>query len=338
MTLTPLMLFAGGRAGDFTVVTGGLFETNGVGWYDPAYADCTLGLNAATLVTGGFTNAAGAPTSVPAGKTAAMRVSIGGSRGIVAGAILTLNDLAGYPWVRVFAPFNGGMILQYNSGTGASPAWTNLGSVVTVGSGGLVNVSVLIDAGGNHSALFAFGGSTVFVGGFSNAGLTNLAGFAILNTDPSGNMFLSEVMAAQDLNLVGARLKTLRATGAGAHSDWTGTYADVNEVTSSDANSNKAASSGLSQSYAMTDVTVPIGYSIRGVFYSLRTKNGGFGVPANIKALARSGGSDFISGPLSGVNAAYGYSAARYDVDPATGVAWTQAGVNALELGFQSAN
>lgn len=334
MTLTPLMLFAGSRAGDFRVISGTMGEEAGGGAYDPAYSDVAVIMGAYSRIGGDFTNAAGAAFSVGAGKTLAIRAQIFETRfgQIVNGPFLNLYDSSAVPWLRVNSPNNGDVQLQGYNGS----AWVNLGAALTVGLGGIFNVQVTIDAGGNHAVLFAVNGTTQYSGTFGSSGLTNLASFDIFNTDPGGACYVTEVMAAQDMNLVGARLKTLRATGAGTHSDWTGTYSDVNEAVTSDADFNKAASAGLLQSYAMTDVTVPTGYSIKGVVHRFRCKNGGFDPPANVKSLARSGGTDYQSPNLSGINPAYGYVSQRYDVDPATGVAWTEAGVNALELGFVS--
>lgn len=337
---SPLMLFAGGRLGDFNLLAGTMSEDTGSWAFDPAHSDCALSLSGSGVVQGVFTDDAGAAVDVGVGHSVDVVGRIFETRfgQIVAGGILTLYDNAGHPWVRINSPTNGQIQLQVNTGTGASPAWTSLGPAPTCGLGGVMNLSVTIDAGGVHPILFALNGTTVHTGTFTNAGMTDLASFNIVNTDPGGGMYLAEVMASRDIGLVGAILKTVRGTGAGTYADWTGTVSDVNEAVTSDANYNVTTNAAQKQSYAQTDVTVPTNYSIVDVFYALRGRNdGGVSAGQNIKALCRSGSTDSISGNLSGIVGAYNYGKTRFPVDPATGVKWTQAGWNAAELGFVSA-
>lgn len=337
---TPLVLFVGGRTGDFEILAGSATEDAGSWAFDPTYSDCSLALAANSVVKGAFTDASNAPHSVSAGHSVDVVGRIFETRfgQIVAGGVLYLYDSSGHPWVRINSPTNGDIQLQYNSGTGASPVWSNLGTAITVGLGGVLNLSVGIDAGGVHSVMFAVGGTAHFVGTFTNAGLVSLDYLVIVNTDPGGGMYLSEVAAAQDMGLVGAHLKTMRATGAGSNSAWTGAYTDVNEVVTSDANYNVSTASGQKQSYAMTDISLPPQYTVASVVHKIRARNdGGVSSTQNVQSLARSGGTDYNSSNLSGIASAYGQLTKRYDVDPATGTAWTQTAVNALELGFESA-
>jgi hypothetical protein len=60
--------------------------------------------------------------------------------------------------------------------------------------------------------------------------------------------------------------------------------------------------------------------------------------PTNLQSLIRTGaGVDHLSANLAGLGVAFGRVGARYDVNPDTGLLWTQADWNApVQLGFQS--
>lgn len=334
---SPLMLFAGGRVGDF-VVNGGIGEANpGAPWYDTTYSDCATTLGASVTATCNFTDASGAAVTVGVGYTVNAHAYMGYSRGLVAGVLMTFYNASNQPWLRINCPSNGITQLQYNSNTGASPTWTNLGGTQSTGTGD-VDLSLKIDASNTHTVLFAIAGTTVYTGTFTNANLTatSIAYFTILNTDPGGTLYMSQVMGSRDIGLVLGKLKTLRATGAGTYSQWTGAYTDVNEVLTNDATYNSVTTNDQLQSYNMTDITVPSQYAIASVMHRFRIRNDGTASPLNVQGIARSGGADYLTANLSPVVAAYGYVGTRYDTDPATGVAWTQSGVNALQLGFKS--
>lgn len=335
MTLTPLMLFAGSRVDAGFEFTGSQFpylDTGGTA-YDPAYADAGVGLpNGAAQALCRARNAAGALVSVGAGHTFYSHAQWSSSRGPVTFGYPTVEllDASDVPWLRLIVP-NGDGIHHLQRWTGS--AWVDVATCPSINYAPL-DLAVTVDAGGNHNVLWAVSNSTIFNGVVPISGMSNLAAARWYAIDNGGSTVISEVMLSQDVPLVGAHLKTIRATGAGAYSDWSGSASDVNEAATNDATSNKTSTVGAKQSYAMGDVTLPAGYSLKGLFYRIRARNDGTNSPLNVKPLLRVGSTDYVGADLGGVSPAYGYQGLRYDVDPSTGVAWTLSAINGMELGF----
>lgn len=348
MVTTPLMLFAGSRTdAGFTFGPGPNGAQNPFNapvdpaFANPTYVDSAIGMSSNQVIAYVYArDASGALTSVGAGHVFSSHAQWASSRGPTAfgSPAFVLCDSAGHPWLRAVPPGDNTLTLQYNSGTGASPVWTNVagGAGVSVNNAPL-DVAVTIDAGGAHQVLWAIDNSTVFNGVINMPGMTDLALVQWYSIDNGGVTYISEVMLAQDIALVNAHCKTLRATGAGFYTDWSGSYTDVNEVVINDGNFNLSATAGQNQTYDMTNVSLPAGYSIAGLFYGLRARNDGFTSPTNYKALLRTGGSNFLSGNLTPIGPAFGYNQYRWDQNPDTSAAWTESDINALQLGFQSA-
>lgn len=335
------MLFAGSRLDAGFVFTGGQFPGTGTGdgTFNPTYADSSVQLpftDCQALVYA--RNAAGALAPVTAGKTFCSHAFWNAERGLTdSGApVIRFFDSDGYPWLQVYPGGNGGAgsRLQYNSGTGPAPVWTVL--AYSPEWSGYLDISVKIDAGGNHTVLWAINASTIFSGNVSIPSLTNLAYVTYYGIDPGRSTYISEVMLSQDIPLINAHVKTLRATGAGNYSQWSGTAADVNEISLNNSNYNRSDTAGQLQSYDMTTLTLPASYTIGGLFYAFIARNDGANAPLNVQGLLRTGGTDYVTSNLTPINPAFGPLQARWDVNPNTGLAWTEANINAMELGFKS--
>lgn len=86
----------------------------------------------------------------------------------------------------------------------------------------------------------------------------------------------------------------------------------------------------------MSDVTVPTNYAIAAVFHFILGKNDG-AAPVNIKSVVRQGSTNYdYATNVPGISTGYAALPARYDVDPATGLPWTQSGFNSAEFGYLS--
>jgi len=333
----PKLLYAGGRLDSVVQASGVLTEMNN-GWYDNAYSDVALNIGGASARLF-FSDPASAPLlatyAVGAGHSLFFHM-MGHAEGSTAGdALVVFEDSSHFPWFRVTI---GGQ-LQCNTGTGSAPVWTNVGAAagaISFATNVDIDIKLDIDAGGNLTALLAY--NRVAVVGpvtFSAPGLTNIASILL---GPTSNTYgASQLLATEDWSTVGGHVKTTRATGAGAHSDWAGTYADVSEVITNDSTVNQANAAGELQTYPMGNITVPAGYVIAGVFQWLRAKNDG-NSPANIQSICRPATTDSISGDLPGMLITYVSVGARYDLNPDTSAAWTQAEWNApVQMGFESA-
>lgn len=353
MVLTPKMLFYGGRLDSVTNIVGNWAENAG-GFpnygYDTDWSDARIqatntdNLDPQDTVDLEFTDDAGASDPVTAGHTLYSHMyvyALPTDHLQVGWPLWTAIDSAGFPWIRVIPISGSTWQLQRNSGTGGSPTWTAVSGTNYVFHGGAatitVDVSVLIDAGGNHEVSFYAFDSTVYTVTLSIPLMTDLARVRLGTITQGFAEGYSQLICTQDLSTIAGHVKTLRATGAGFNQEWNGVYTDVNEVVTTDANFNQALLIDLSQTYQMTDFTLPIGYTIYGARQCVRVKNDAANSPLNIKSICRSGGTNYVSADLPGVGGGYAPASKRYPVDPATGVSWTQSGINATQFGFKSA-
>lgn len=334
------LLFAGSRTDCVTTLSGSVYGTTS--FINNTYSDA--GIAGSGTAEGMLTDPASAPLlepyTVAAGHSFYFHAQFGYTDGYGGGSVmLVLVDSAQGHWVQLLA--NGQ--LQYNAGTAGAPNWQNLGTPYGTPGGynspNAIDIKLEIHAGGNHTVMLAYGGVAV-VGPivFNQPLLTGIQAFQITGQDFRTASTWSQLLCTEDLSTIGGFVKTVRATGAGAHSAWSGAYTDVNEVITDNATYNQALTSGLEQSYPMANIAVPAGCIIQGVFTYIVAKNDGSN-PANISSLIRTGdGTDHMSANLGGLNIAYIGVGARYDINPETGVAWTQADWNAVpvQLGFVS--
>lgn len=341
MTTLPI-LYSGGRLESVVNVIGSPADLTSGGQYDATYADACLNVPLTASVDTLLYDSAMSPITAPNDHTYYLHFDAYNDFFGGGGAVLTMFDSSGHPWVRILGDTaSTGLLVQYNSGTGGSPVWTTIGSA-TISANHVLqtwDLSVFIDpAGTAHVANLYLNGVLVGAssGTFSAAGFSDFAKITWANVNNSRSTSFSQMLVTQDTPTIGAHVKTIRASGAGHYTAWTGAYTDVNEPLDNDSTYNKSTTVGDEQSYTMGDVTVPSGYAIASVFYWLRANEAG-GAPANVKALLRTGSTDFVSGDLAGIGLGFGAIGNRYDVDPNTSAVWTQSGFNAYEMGFESA-
>lgn len=334
------ILFAGGRLDSVTAGTG-VSEDTTAGRFDSTYCDAALLCSATTaLVQATLVDSTGTPTNLTSGQTGYFHFEVIpiSSTGSV-GNWWWLTDSSGFPWLAIRSTGTGNVYtLSYNSGTGASPVWTTIGSSFTVPSATRSAIDIVLTIGSPHTAAIYLNGSLLVTGTFTQASLTTIRTLNLQSIGSQGNACAySQILCTEGISTISAKIKYSRATGAGSNSAWTGAATNVNEAVNSDATIDQATSAGLRQTYAMGDVTVPSGYAIKSVFYWVRAKNDG-STPANIKASLRSGATNFDGASnLAGIGIGFAPLLQRYDTDPATSAAWTQTGWNAAEAGYLSA-
>jgi hypothetical protein len=336
------ILFAGGRL-DALLPIGTVSEVTTGGTFDASYADCSIATQDRT--GGGEARFYTASSNVLSATTVVSGESLychfvfykaSGSSDTNQDMIV-IYDSSGFPWFRIATGGSSNtLVAQYNSGSGASPVWTSLHAQITFSTVTLLTFDIKVTLGSPHSYEFAIDGSLQASGTFTQASFTNAAKAQLTAIHNSTLSHFSEVIFSRDINLVGARLKTLRASGAGTNTGWSGAYTDVNEAVGSDATLQSAGSAGLKSTHAMGDVTTPGGSTLQTIFHWMRARNGG-GAPANLKSVLRLSGVDYSTGNLSGITGSFTPVGARYDQNPDTAAAWADAGWNAAEAGYESA-
>jgi hypothetical protein len=338
------VLFAGGRL-DSVRAAGALDEQTSTNHRDTAYADCSLHCpaDANWAIVDFFTDTAGvlSATTVVTGETLWVHFEFYNLSTVsyTTGGPWVIYDSSGFPWFRFGATATSTIgNFEYNSGTGASPVWTVVGSTWDWAGQTRYTVDIKLTLGSPHAFEFSVGGTLILSGTFTQASFTNAAYLVLkgMYSNLGSGTAYSQILCTRDISTIGAKVKYCRATGAGANTGFAGAYTDVNEQVNSDASAESSATAGQKTTHAMGDVTIPSGSEIKSVFHWLRAKNDG-NAPTNLKSVLRSGGVDYSTGNLAGIGTSFGRIGARYNADPDTGSNWTQSGWNAVEAGFESA-
>lgn len=159
---------------------------------------------------------------------------------------------------------------------------------------------------------------------------TNFRFFRLNYLNTSGTrLFASEIIIAED-STIGARLKTLDLVANGFHNQWGGSVATINDEAIETAITTSLANQ--KQSYTLPTIS-NTGTVISSLVASFHGASGDS--PNKARHLLRTGGVDYESSllNLSSINKPYHIN---YEVNPVTGLAWTVAEINALEIGFKS--
>ena len=236
-----------------------------------------------------------------------------------------------------------GPAMDHMPPTPINAIWLNIGSPIGaigaynynagVGNPGAIDIKVDIDTGGNHKVtIFRDAAIALPPTNVSQPLMKNLAQFALTGDNrSSAQQRFSEVIASEDLSTLGAHVCTSLPASAGTYHEWAGVFGDL--VDSSDTTANTAASATLRQSYNMSNVAVPAGSIVAGVFNWMRARSNG-GSPANIEAKLIAGGTEYNTVNLPAVQLGYSTIGSRYDTNPATGIKWVQSDWNApVQLG-----
>lgn len=336
----PEILFAGGRL-ENVFPSGTITQSTTGGRFDAAYADCALyfPITANSFSTKLYTASAGllTETTIVTGQTFFTHFDFFGALfggGSSSTGIANLVDSDGFTWFRIVGSNGPNHIIQYNSGTGASPVWTTIGGLeAALSTNTLMTFDIECTLGSPHDVKVYINGSLWKSATFTQALFTNIASVRYAGSGNDANY--SQMMSTEGISTVGGKVRTARATGAGTTNEWTNTHTAVNEVVGTDATVQSSGTAGQKATHAMTDVTLPAGFEIRSVFNWMRAKNDG-SAPQNIKSVLRQGGVDYATGNLNGMGLGYALVGARYDLAP-DGTAWDATKWNAIEAGYESA-
>ena len=150
---------------------------------------------------------------------------------------------------------------------------------------------------------------------------------------------LSQIILTEDEPTLYWKVRTLDPTGAGANSDWTGAYTDVDDVNLDTDSYNRIDSAGT-QTYAFFDVSsgIQTDMEVAAIMASVLAKGQTGAAVTSITNVTRIGGVNYDMG--SALNVEGGQYETTCDVllttSPATASAWTFAEINAAEFGFKS--
>lgn len=213
-----------------------------------------------------------------------------------------------------------------------SGVMTNVGSAVPWAETSLETVDLYVD--GNTVS----GTARLYLSGTlqatASADLSQVTGITKLRVyDHVGySQCISQVIIS-DESTVGWRLVTRYPNGNGTSGDWTGTYADVDEIVSSDVDFVNSSTNGQVEQFTQTGPAIS-GYTIRAVGVYARAKCGGSG-PQNLQLSLRSSGTDYFSASQA-LNTGYAAYGNIWDTNPATSAAWLSTAIDALQPGVKA--
>jgi hypothetical protein len=182
---------------------------------------------------------------------------------------------------------------------------------------------------------------------FDYTGNTDLSGTAwdsvSIGTFAASGADLSEVIIA-DENTELMQLVQLIPNGNGADTGWTGDYTTIDEIlngqlqTAYDTDFIEAAAVGLSETFTFSDIGAAYqGYNVAAVVIGCRALVGADPDPDEIQGIARIGGVDYTQlSQKPAPTLSLGPVQMIFPNNPATGLPWTAAEINAAEFGFKS--
>lgn len=338
----PSILYLGGRLDSVDIIAGAPVEITTAAHINSTYTAAAIRLYNTTTIECKLRDSSNTPTDLTTGQTGYFHYDIGGESTGQWGSSTTshaaLVDSSGNPWLALRPVSTTALGIYYNSGTGGSPTWTQIGSSTVAWSSinnSRATFDIKITLGSPHSVEWSLNGTLVQSGTFTQASLTAIR--ALRLTGGGFYNAISQIMATEGRSTINGFVPTKRATGAGGNSGWTGAYTNVNEAVNSDGTVDSTTTAGVRQTYAIADVTVPAGYAIQSVWQWLRAKNDG-AAPSNIKSVVRQSTTNYdYATNMPGIGTSFGSLPARYDTDPASAAAWTQTTFNSAEFGYLSA-
>ena len=176
----------------------------------------------------------------------------------------------------------------------------------------------------------SFTGDTL-TGGFSQIDQVRLLNTAHDENSNLYNVYFSETIVA-DVETIGWGLKTLAPNGDGNSTTWTGTFDDVDDITFND---DTFVSSGTAEEVELFTIEdLGPSFTVEAVVVAARSRTAVTG-PQNLQMAIRTGGSNFFSSNVP-VGTGFAGEQAVWDLNPNTGLPWTNAEIDALEIGVKS--
>lgn len=316
------ILFAGGEMGAYIPSDSSCVETTANSVYNSSFSRCAIGTGSSTsayydsaqftAVTDGYYHGGIGAYAYPSGTITP----------------LVLLDGSDVEVIRLRYNYStSALTLQYWNGS----AWTDVGSIT-------LSLSTLQDMDLHFVVNSASGSLRLYVSGTKRIEGTgiNLSGVASIRRHRIyaagyGPRISQNIVA--DEPTIGWRVTTVPPTGAGATTDWTGGYTEVDEITVSDADFVNSDTANEVELFSHS-TTIPSGYTVRAVAVTARARCGASG-PQNLQLALRSSGTTYFSGSKA-LDVGYGAFVHIWETDPATSAAFTNASANSFQFGVKS--
>jgi hypothetical protein len=179
----------------------------------------------------------------------------------------------------------------------------------------------------NGAAVIAFSGNAAV------PDMTDIDQAAQTGNSGATSTVISEVVIA-DQDTRAFSLVTLAPNAAGTTDNWTGAFTDVNETTVNDATVVSTNTATQDEQFNLTDL--PSGaFAIKAVKEAMRAANTA-GAAATDVALGINSGGSVDAGSPAGLTTAFATYERLMLVNPVTGIAFTTAEINALQVNLRS--
>ncbi len=215
--------------------------------------------------------------------------------------------------------------------------YTTIGSPLTLSNGTLYVFDFKIVCGASGSFEWYVGNTLLTTGSINDADCNNIERLRLRVGFNGGNANCgwSQIIMA-DVSTVGWHFHQKPPTGNGANTTWTGTFADVDEAITNDADFASSTAANDVETYTGAALSLASGI-VKAVVVSLRPKVAASG-PQNLQAALRIGGTNYFSPNLPGLNSGFGAAIGIWEQDPSTVAAWSAATAAAAttEFGMKS--
>lgn len=219
--------------------------------------------------------------------------------------------------------------------------WVNLfttGASMLSNSAGAIDIYINVHASTGSVVIYKDG---VSQGSYSGNTSIDNASFGRLHfygqTGTANELNVSQVIIANESTL-GWVLATLSPDGNGANTAWTGSYTDIDEFILDTGDYIEAIATNLVETSTVSNINAAYStYNVKAVAVGIRASNDSGSVISDLQACVRVSSINYFSPNLSLPKDGADYS--RYyvwDLNPNTTSAWSQAAVNALEVGVKS--
>lgn len=335
------IIFTGGELDCVRIMSGSPIEGGSAGvQYDSAYARCAIRHPLTTDVTRGmFIDESSAYVNVVTGETLwfHMEFMIDNDAASVINLWELIDVATGFPFLAIRCTSQNVLALVGNTNTGASPTWTPIVSF-SQANATKHEFDIKWTLGSPHQVEIYQNRNFLGSGSFTQAAATSIGGFQCRALSSTRAFNISQILATTGIPTVGSKVMSSRASGAGnSNTMVSGVFTDINETVTSDLTSMISDTAGQKFTLAMSDITVPTGYTIKSVFTWSRAKHGGAD-PDNLKHLIRASGVDYQSPSLAGINVGYMPLGAQWKQHPVGPGNWSNALFNAMEVGAESSN
>lgn len=241
-------------------------------------------------------------------------------------------DGSGVEKIAITSTGNNTLAVRYHNGS----SWVSVGSItINLGVRQTIDLRAKVNSASGLLKLYVEGTERIDSGTVDLSGITSLGKHRFYGLSVSvfgSNTWANQVVIA-DEPTIGMRLITRYPNAAGASTDWTGTYTDIDEMEFNDGDFINSGTANQVSTFAQTGPTIS-GYNVRAVGVYARARCGASG-PQNLQLALRSAGTNYFSSSKA-LDVGYEAFGNIWETNPATSADWLNTAVDSLQPGVKS--